>query len=159
MHYFLRILSVCFCVFAFTHVQAKPPTAPVLDQITMYNQVATTLPGTFTNIPTNTTISLTFDQDVSRVGGTAFTLNENVTALFSLVDSGNAAVVFTATINGRVVTIILTPELRASNLHTIRLLANSVEEDITNIPNAIQIIPFTTATAINPVPPDRKSVV
>ena len=150
MKYFLQICIACLCMLGFAHSTAQAQA--VLDRITLYNQpiIALTAPnhpaGSFTNIPTNTTITLRFDQNIFKIGGASFGTNEVVTSFFTLNDG--AAVLFAATINGRVVTITPSAELRSSRVHTVTLLAGFVEDNPTSIPNVTQTVEFETAILI-----------
>ena len=126
-----------------THTYAQAPQINLLDLARVGAVVVTANPN---NIPTNTPISVTFDQaTLSNVSGLPFT-NADIATAFLLKENA-VSIPFTATIIGNIVTIIPSTELKSATPHTIQLLANTCTNATSQVNLTTQNILFTTATS------------
>ncbi len=137
--------------FSHTYIQAQ---APAINEVYYYNGGGFT-PISPTNIPTHTPIYLHFDRDVVKpVSGLPFGAGEILTTAFLTLTQAGSAVPFTASINGRWITMIPTSELVSSSAHLITLnptvFLNTVTPIASATSNASDTFTFTTATLITP---------
>lgn len=97
------------------------------------------------NLATNTTVTMSFTEDIRLVSDAAIT-NANVASLidFKTTDASGTDVAFTATISGRVISITPSAALQHSTPYYVALKSNSVEDASNNAIASIQSTSFTT---------------
>ncbi|MFN8416442.1 MAG: choice-of-anchor I family protein [Cytophagaceae bacterium] len=97
------------------------------------------------NLAVNTTISLTFSEDIRLVSDAAIT-NANAASVIELKkdNASGTDVTFTATISNKVITITPSADLLHNTTYYVALKANAVEDAANNAIDAIQSISFTT---------------